>query len=263
MTDAWISAETQAKEADFRGILDMHVTICKGIFARNSLPPYLYVDLYAGPGNLEYRGACFDGSPLIAQQVLTKAGINSLAVHYEQDPAVAARLAAALWVPTSLVDEPDEETAPIYPVACQDGFPQWLDRQGRQLDRYGLIYSDPIRDEIPYELLNKAAYHFPKVDLLSYVSATQYKRRRGADADKPYLIDHIQAVDKRVVLIRKPIGMWHWTFILWSNWTNLPEWEKRGFHRLDSHRGKEIMDELNFSKREHHAMHNDPLFGGV
>ena len=34
MADSWISAETESKEADFRGILRMHVDICKGIIRR-------------------------------------------------------------------------------------------------------------------------------------------------------------------------------------------------------------------------------------
>lgn len=67
MADSWISAETENKEADCRGILRMHVDICKGIIRRRGGPPYLYVDLYAGPGHLEYRGRRFLGSPLIAQ----------------------------------------------------------------------------------------------------------------------------------------------------------------------------------------------------
>lgn len=63
MTDDWISAETEGKEADFRGILAMHVNICKGILRRQTAGPYLYVDLYAGPGHLEFNGRRFLGSP--------------------------------------------------------------------------------------------------------------------------------------------------------------------------------------------------------
>lgn len=259
MTDAWMSAETEPKEDDFRGILGMHVTICKGILGRWPSRPYLYVDLYAGPGHLEYRGRRFPGSPLIAQDILTQAGIPYLALHYERDCAVAARLAEALWTPTSLLDVPDPERAPIHAGPCQDGFARWLDANGHQHDRYGLIYSDPIRDEIPHELLNKAAHHLPKVDLLSYVSATQYKRRRGGDPDRPYLADHIAAVNKRVALVREPAGRQQWTFVLWSNWVRLPEWERRGFYRLDSARGQRVLERLNLSERESRERSNTPL----
>lgn len=262
MADDWISAETKRKEDDFRGILSMHVTICKGIRARYGRPgdpPYLYADLYAGPGHLEFEGQRFLGSPLIAQDVLTRAGVPYEAIHFEKDSEVAARLAEALWVPTSLLDTPDPEKAPVYTEACQAGFSRWLNERGSQRDRHGLVYADPIRDEIPYELLNQAAHHLPKVDLLSYVAATQYKRRRGADPDRPFLADHVNAVDKKVVLIRRPQTAWHWAFILWSNWENLPEWRNHGFYRLDSELGQQVMDQLNLSTREHREKVNTPL----
>lgn len=258
-SDPWVSAETEAKEADFRGILGMHVNVCKGILSRRGAQPYLYADLYAGPGHLEYRGRRFPGSPLIAQDVLARTGISSQAIHFENDPAVAARLAEALYVPTSLLDQPGPDTAPIYIEDFQAGFARWLDEAGPQPDRYGLVYSDPIRDEIPHQLLNKAARLMPRVDLLSYVAATQYKRRRGVDSGRPHLADHIAAVDKRVVLIREPLGAWQWTFVLWSNWVNLPEWHRRGFYRLDSARGSQILDRLNLTARQHREKANTSL----
>lgn len=259
MTDAWISAETEAKEADFRGILSMHATLCKGIIHRQHAGPYLYVDLYAGPGHLEFNGRRFFGSPLIAQDILTRSGMSCEAVHFEHDPAVAAQLAEALWTPTSLLDCPDADTAPIFAEDFRVAFPRWLDTAGRQPGRYGLIYADPIRDEIPHELFNRAAKQFPKVDLLSYVAATQYKRRRGVDPGRPFLADHINAVDKRVALIRRPIGAWQWTFVLWSNWVNLPDWQRRGFYRLDSPDGEQILDRLNLTAEQHRAKANSPL----
>jgi hypothetical protein len=259
VADDWISAETEAKERDFTGILEMHTNVCRGIFKRHGTSSYLYADLYAGPGRLEFEGRQFDGSPLIAQRILTATGLPYLALHYERDASVAARLGGALWTPSSLLDTPDAERAPVFTESCQEGFRRWLEVNGKQPGRYGLVYSDPIRDEIPHELLNLTAQYLPKVDLLSYVAATQYKRRRGVDPSRPFLVDHIGAIDKRVALIREPIGRWQWTFVLWSNWVNLPEWRKRGFYRVDSDRGQEILDLLNLSKPELHAARNTPL----
>jgi len=239
--EKWVSAETEQKEHDFRGILTMHASICRGIFRRQSIVrPYLYVDLYAGPGRLEYNGHQFDGSPLIARDVLTKARIPYEALHYERDPGEAERLTRALA----------GRSGPVYAETCQEGFARWLDEHEYQRDRYGMVFSDPIRDEIPHDLLNHAAKRLPRVDLLSYVSATQYKRRRGGDPSRPFLADHIGAVDKRVALIREPVGAWHWTFVLWSNWTRLPQWEARKFHRLDSPEGASILNRLDLSKKE-------------
>lgn len=263
--DSWISAETERKEADFRGVLDMHITICKGLMKRHRTGPYLYADLYAGPGHLEFDGRRFLGSPLIAQELLTRAAIPYEAVHFEKDAEVASRLAEALWQPTSLLDTPDAESSPVFTEAFETGFPRWLASAGHQPDRYGLVYSDPIRDEIPHTLLNQAAALMPRVDLLSYVSATQYKRRRGQDLKRngstelPLLGDHIRAVNKRIALIREPLGAWQWTFVIWSNWPDMPAWTNHGFHRLESPKGRQILDRLNLTEREHKEKANTPL----
>lgn len=263
--DSWISAGTEAKEAHFRGVLSMHITICKAIMRRSPGAPYLYADLYAGPGELEFNGRQFLGSPLIAQDLLTRAGVPHRAIHFEKDPDVAARLAESLWVPTSLVDIPDEHTAPIYNEAFQDGLPQWLADAGHEPGQLGLMYADPIRDEIPWREFNQVAEAMPKVDLLSYVSATQYKRRRGSDlklngsTDKPLLSDHIRAVNKRIALIRRPLEAWQWTFVLWSNWVEMPAWEQKGFYRLDSEAGQRVLRQLDHTAREQREKANTPL----
>lgn len=267
VADEWVSDETEPKERDFRGILEMHVPVCKGILRRHGLRPYRYVDLYAGPGHLEFKGRRFLGSPLVAQDILTRYGLPHEAVHFEKDPEVAARLAEALWVPASLLDTPDPDSSPIRVEACQEGFPRWLSEIGPQPRRLGLVYADPIKDEIPVELLNQAARSMPMVDLLSYVSATQYKRRRGGDlrrngrSGRPLLSDHVNAVDKKYGLIRKPRGAWQFTFILWSNWGELPEWNGRGFYRLDSDDGRRILDSLDLTSRQRHEKANTPLWG--
>lgn len=268
MAKKWISDETWPKELDFRGILGMHAPVCKGIMRRNASwadPSYLYADLYAGPGNLEFGGRKFLGSPLIAQEILTRVGLRHEAVHFEQDPEVASRLAQALWTPTSLVDSPDADTAPIFVGACQDEFPRWLEASGIQRGRFGLVYADPIDDEIPHKLLNMAARYLPRVDLLSYVAATQYKRRRGGDlkrnghSDRPLLSDHVNAVAKKHALIREPRRANQYTFILWSDWGELPEWRGRGFYRLDSPDGARILELLDLTAAEHHKRSNTPL----
>jgi hypothetical protein len=264
VTDDWISDETERKEADFRGLLRMHINICKGIMSAGWAAPYLYVDLHAGPGLLEHKGRRFDGSPMIAKDLLTRAGIPTETVHFEQDPDVAARLRDAMSNPCALFD-PGLLTTQIRDQPFQSGFPEWLSESGHQANRYGLVYSDPIRDEIPYATLNQAAEMLPRVDLLAYVSATQYKRRRGQDlqrngsSERPLLGDHIRAVNKRIALIREPLGAWQWTFVLWTNWTQMPEWERRGFWRLNSDKGRHVLDRLNLTDAQHREKANTPL----
>lgn len=252
MADQWISEETEPKERDFRGILGMHLQICNGIHGRYGGPPYLYADLYAGPGHLRFKSREFPGSPLIFLDLAAKVGMPYDALCFEKDPEIAARLRHA-------VAELNGHRPEVYAGPCETGFSRWMSEMGHQRNRLGLIYSDPIRDEIPHRLLAKAAAMLPKVDILTYVAATQYKRRRGADPSRPFLSDHIQKVGKKFALIRRPHGPWQWAFILMSNWENLPEWRKQGFYRLDSPDGAEIMRQLDLSGREHHELANTPL----
>ena len=132
---------------------------------------------------------------------------------------------------------------------------QWLARAGDQPHRYGLVYADPIGKEIPVELLAKVSARLPKVDILSYISATNYKRRGG-----PRLADHIAAVGKRHAYIREGFDKHQWTFILWTNFPKDISWKKRDFWRLDTTRGQQILDRLNLTKPELHEATNEPLF---
>lgn len=264
----WVSAETSVKEEHFRGLLDMHVKICKRILSKRAGAPYLYVDLHAGRGELMYEGREFDGSPLIARELLSDAGIRYETLHYEKDIAEASYLIEAMAGRSSTLFDLGEK--PDYPVCIEpfeEGFGRWLDERGLQPFRYGLVYSDPISDQIPVDLFNRSAELLPRVDLLAYVSAnSQYKRPRrealGRGVLKPYLSDHIKAVNKKHVLIREPTAgdRQQWTFIAWTNWDDFPAWEQQGFYRLDSPRGQRVMEKLDFSEKEQHERANTPLF---
>jgi three-Cys-motif partner protein len=260
---SWVSHETEAKEHDFRGIIGMHALMCRGIATRQQVEPYLYVDCHAGPGLLEYQGRHFDGSPLIAQDVLTQHHPTYTALHFEQDPDTARQLAGALTSTNGLLWNPDPEQTRVRVDQCEHGLPQWLAEQGHQDNRYGLIYADPINKEIPVGMLNQAAHYLPRVDLLAYVGATGYKRRRGVDCNRARLSEHIAGVDKRHRLIRRGRGRQQWTFVLWTNWGDFPEWEQIGFHRVSSPAGQRILDELNLTATEQHARHNQPLWSGA
>jgi hypothetical protein len=242
----WVSADTEEKERHFRGILRMHLQICKGILTRNPGYPrsYLYADLHSGPGPLSYAGKPFDGSPLVFRSAAADLGIETFeALFFEQDPLTASALHTVISDIGRVVAEP-----------CEQGMVEWLNRSKEQPYRYGLVYSDPIAKPIPVELLNQVGQRLPRVDILSYTSGTAYKR-----VGKMRLSEDIAAIPKQYQLIRDPHGAWQWTFILWSNWPDFPEWRKIGFYRVDSERGKQILDELDLTRDELRERSNEPL----
>ena len=257
MADEWISEETEAKEQDFAGLVAMHMRICKSILGRFDGPPYLYVDCHAGPGHLKHGDRSFPGSPLIARQAASEAGIPYEPVHFEQDKNVAVRLQEAL-----------RYSAPVVVDSCEQGLPRWLSSCSQPRSRFGLVYADPIGKEIPVGLLCAVAQALPKVDILAYISATAYKRRNGNKRYRgvplgPRLLDDITAVqkeDKPTVLIRKPAGDQQWTFVLWSQWRKFPEWERRGFHKLDTETGRSIVNYVNYTPDELQQLTQPALF---
>ncbi|MGH3499337.1 MAG: HNH endonuclease [Nocardioidaceae bacterium] len=127
--------------------------------------------------------------------------------------------------------------------------------------RYGLVYSDPIKDPIPVDTFNQVARHFPRVDLLAYVAANDHYKRANANGygHGRALPEDIAAVNKKIALIREPHTAHQWTFILWSDWTKLPEWRKRGFHRIDEGAGRRILRRVALTKAELHEQENTPL----
>jgi hypothetical protein len=254
----WVSAETEQKERDFRGLLDMHVSICRGIrerYGRRGDPPYLFVDLHGGPGILQHNGRCFPGSPLIASDILSQAAIPYESLHFEHDPAVAAALHAAI------AEHGYDRAATVVAERFETGIPRWLATVGRQPYRSALFYSDPIKDPIPVEAFNVLAERFPRGEFLAYVAANDhYKRANGGGyGHRRRLADDITAVRKEVVMVREPATAHQWTFLLWTNWRAFPKWERRGFYRVDSPRGRQIVDELNYTQAELHDRANVPL----
>ena len=239
----WISSETEDKEADFSGLLKMHMRICKGVGSRREGLPYLYVDLYAGPGSLVFKGNEFEGSPLVFKRAVKETGIDAYQpIFCEIDDEIREQLVSTYGEP-ALMHADNQE---------------FFDRGLRQLWRgsgnpqLGLIYYDPIRGEVPYQQLAVANRVLPKTDILLYVAATQYKRRHGYDPVTwpDHLVDHLREIGKKVCIVREPRGGNQYTFILLTNWVSMPAWTKRGFHRLDSEQGYSIMEKLNFSARE-------------
>jgi hypothetical protein len=250
VTDEWISDETEQKERDFAGILAMHTRICKSILSRHGGPPYLYIDCHAGPGTLEYHGRSFPGSPLIFRDAAERIDLAYEAIHFEQNKDVAARLNEAL-----------KYSSPVIVDTCERGLPRWLATCKPPKNSFGLVYADPIGKEIPAGLLATVAAAQPKTDILAYVSATAYKRRNGVrpGATLAGHIAQVKAGGKSTVLIRKPLGRQQWTFVLWSNWDNFPEWAKRGFYRLTSETGQSIVNHMNYTHAELQERMNTPL----
>jgi three-Cys-motif partner protein len=237
------SSITIVKERDFAGLLGLHMGIVRGILARHPKWPqeYYYIDTNAGPGCYE-EYQC-DGSPVIFLKTCAKLGMPYRAYFIENAPGTQARLYAAILDESNYdrqyakVDRRDHSAAVPEIMAT---IPQMS---------YGLIYADP-NGIPPFDMLRKAARcpGCQRVDILIRFSGAALKR----NPDRGKLVDHLKGINKKYWLVQRPIesDKWQWSFLLGSNWPEFPQWESRGFYRIASPEGREILDQLNYTSEE-------------
>ena len=239
---------TQQKQDDFRGMLSLHINIVDGITQRpgNAWQRYYnYIDMNAGPGN--QNGIV--GSPILFLNQIERTTIPYQATFIEREPCNVEKLQSAInsktWRGNVLVVNND------HAVALHNG-------TAPQRSTHGMIYHDPSGSVPDFDLLAELSKKpaFKYIDFVVYLSATNIKRVRrfeqatGRDAKVKLLTDYMKSIDKSTWIIRKPMGKHQWTFAIGSNWVKFPDWEKRGFYRIDSDEGKSMLERLTYTDGE-------------
>lgn len=246
VTNVGCGPDTELKEEHFRGIVSIIAGAAKGAMNhQRSIANRCFwaYELNAGSGMNEYNGNVFEGSPLIALDVLRnlqlpyravfmdngKDNIDNLRVLAGNDPNVTCVLA---------------NNADYMRSHCSN--------VGR--DCYGYVFHDPngvddFNADMLLDIFNYPAFH--RIDLIINIGATSFKRVLGAfpnrqDARLDTAISRL--VDrKKVWLVREPYGKNQWTFLVGSNWVKLPDWKRQGFFRMDSPEGEDILDRLMYT----------------
>ena len=231
---------TADKESGLGQLLGLHMEICQAILRKHPYFPrdYYYFDITAGSGSND--GANCYGSPVVFLQEAARRGLQYQATFIEKDSINSANLGKALWSYSG--------NHSILNCNHQDVLATLID--GVPKSAFGMIYVDP-NGEPPFGLLSDVSRLEPckRMDMLVYASASTVKRRRTVHGGKS-LVEHMESIDKRYWLIRDHQSKFQWTFLLGTNWVEFPSWETRGFYRLQSEKGREILDELNWTKRE-------------
>lgn len=248
-----------AKQDDFHSLLSLHVGIVDRMTnkpGKNWQRRYTFIDMNAGPG-------CYDGligSPLIFLEEIEKTTIPYRAVFIEREAINA----------DALRDNVGLRSLRHQPLIINDSHANVLRKyiKSQAPKTYGLIYHDPSGSVPDFDLLSDAS-RAPILDYMEfmiYLSATNIKRVRrfqeatNRDAKVKLLIDSLQTINKKTWIIRKPQGRHQWTFVLGSNWSKFPEWEKRGFYRIDSPVGQEILRSLTYTDKELEGMSGQQSF---
>lgn len=246
--DAGYSESTPIKQHDFEHVLTTLLIVAHGVMLRGyPHPEFLYFDLNAGPGRL----GGVDGSPLIFVRTARRIGLPFRAFFFEKNKESAYQLREAL---ESICPPEDRHRLRIVHGDHSRGVAWKIESELSDLPNdwvYGLAYGDGNgKSDTPIGPLVALAERFPRVDLLLNVTATGYKRARGANPDASYLLDDLRPILKAHRMIREPVSEWQWTMLFLTNWAGAPEFGERGFRRLGSSAGREIADRVNFSKRE-------------
>ncbi len=232
------SEYTPVKQKHFEGIVDMHIRITKSIIERHTWahPVYHYFDINAGPGIYER----IKGSPLIFLELAKKHCLDYRAVLIESNEQYYQDLLRR----TKKYQDCEVLSGDHNDVMQQRFFSK------KHPSIFGILYNDPTGQQPSFDLLSDASKCYPKLDLLIYCPATNIKRVAHSKKTAETLLDGLAKIDKKVWIVRKPMGNQQWSFLIGSNWIDFPAWEKEGFHNIQSERGQEILAELNYTKKE-------------
>jgi hypothetical protein len=262
-----LSEYTPLKQAHFQRLVSILMKASLNIMQRHTwaMPFYTYLDLSAGPGRYaDKAGLTVEGSPLIALLTARLLHLPLVAVFYEEDLATFGVLRntltphfaqppqripqAVYWTSTQ---EHPQQALLVYGDAqalVPELLAQWrLDAEQQDAKHLGLLYSDP-NGLIPFAVLEEAARSLPQCDFLIQAGATTHKRqyyndRNGLCSTFEEMLDTIK---KQFWLIRDLYGAQHWTFLLGSNWKEMPrKLSGQGFHDLRSPEGQSIMRRAN------------------
>jgi len=244
---------TPTKQAHFRKIVGMHMTICQGIMKSRqwAYKRYVYFDLTAGAGIYECNGATVKGSPIIVKEEAEARRLPIEAHLFECGKAAADALRGNVPPTGFKVYECDHVKNP---EQLQTAMQPYAHLHSTQC--FGMIYADPNGSLIPMEsVLKLLAYRpFRTMDFLAYLSGTTIKRvSKALDRDDTFS-GTVSTLGKRTIFVRVPEHHHQWTFVLASNWEKFPQLEKQGFYLLDSERGQEISTMLDNTGEELAAM---------
>ncbi len=242
-----LSDATPIKQMHFCELLKTHVCATKAIFTKNKdwlHPCYYFFDITAGSG---YSVSGDKGSPLLFGNIAHQLKLQFKAVCIEREKKNATQLKKYLAKHPSftVVHGNHEDVLPGHYI--QSGS-KW---------QFGLLYVDPngiFNIGSLYSFFKHRAHS--KIDVLINCNATAIKRARKSPAchEDLTLYQRIAVIPKKHWIVREPYGPHQWSFLIGTNWDAFPKFEHLGFYKVESVRGQEIFDRLNFTAEERNGI---------
>ena len=236
-----VSDYTPTKQENLATILRWHLEVVRCVLPKWGGTQYCYFDLNAGPGRYKTEtGTQVTGSPLVFLQAAQAAQIPFRAVLIEQ----CHESYLALRRNVTKADNIEVRYGNHNIVLSE-----YCSNHPRAL---GLVYCDPTNHEVPFTALSYFCRAYPRVDVLIHVAANAIKRTRADD--DPDLLSRLGVLNKRDWLAMEPTGKWQWTFLLGTNGGDvLKDYKRIRLYRIDTLRGRDIAERINYTKVERGA----------
>lgn len=246
------SSATAEKQQALEAVLSMHINVVKSILSRwPKYPrPYHYIDTNAGTGYNDQEDC--PGSPVVFLKTATRINVPIWARFIEINAGNRVFLDGCTGCfPGNHLSITGDN---------QKELPTLMDQLPR--NAYGIIYCDPNginHDHL--DMLAAASVHIncKKMDILIRCAGSAVKRTQHLTGLK--LLDYVSGIEKKHWLVQRVSSSdrWQWTFLLGSNWPDMPTYKKHGFIRLDSDEGKDQIERLNYTNRERFALHQPEM----
>jgi len=248
---------TEIKQMHFRTILRTQLRIVQAIFKKRGYPlnTFFYFDINCGPGVYEDENGLQQGSPLIFLEEVQQLDLKYSAVFIDIESENIKTLKSHIPKDFSNIHVFCGDHAELLPQ-FYNGNRQW---------HYGLLYTDPngiFNPDLLQTFSQQEQHH--ATDILINCPAAAIKRVKNSPKceDCRTLQDRLAIIHKKEWLVRKTLkgSTWQWTFLLGTNWTKFPEFQKIGMVRLNSEEGKSIFDRLNYTAQEWENIIQGDLF---
>jgi hypothetical protein len=231
---------TPKKDEHFREILKTHLPIVKSILSRKDWadPRYHYWDLNAGYG-IDKKGRVGSSIEFIAQA--DNLVMDYRAFMFERSGRIASILKAHVNGNSGVQVIKGDHNITLPPLFSETSS-----------NVFGMIYCDPDGKVPSFDLIGRFARKYNLVDVVIYISSANLKRGLMSPGTKitKRLTEYLSVIPKKHWIVREPMDKHQWTFLIGTNWTNFPVFERIGFHRADSSQGIAIMHRLNTTNEE-------------
>jgi len=256
------SEATWIKGEHLKATYDVVTSILKSLQDNPAKFPYgkgifFYIELNAGAGR--YAAANGEGehvgSPLLWLEEAKLKGLKCFTRLMEIDPQNAQTLRdeVAGYEDAEVIEGDHRVTYRQVLAELQDVLSA---NPGHFL--FGVVFGDPNGGELPVEIMSELmSVGGPRnrIDGLAYVSAANLKRARKAGESRGFepkdsLLEMLKRLGREVILIRKPVGRHQWTMVLVTRWPDFPRLKKKGFEKVGTPEGDELLDLLNLTAAE-------------